>query len=296
MTAPREIDRLLETFLADGVSELPDRAYDAVRSEIETTRQRVVIGPWRAPDMNSLAKFAIAAAAVVVIAVVGINLLPRSGGNVGTSQPAPSPSMTQSASPAPTPSDIVGVPSAGPLVAGKPYPFRLEDTAFTLSVPNADWQSNGDFGIYKTQGQAADGAAFIFWKYDADGVFSDPCNNVKAPVVGPSAADLAAAITKIPGVDVVSPPTAVTIGGKPGQTVAIKIRDDIGCVENQFYLWYDSAHEDQARYASQKGQTIRVWIAEVDGKRVQMDGETYVGVTPAVQQEVQSIVDSVQFE
>jgi hypothetical protein len=294
MTASRDPDRLIGAFLAEGMTELPDRVYDAVRSDIDRSRQRVVIGPWRTPDMNTVAKFALAAAAVMVVAFVGINLLPRPGGNVGVSQPTPSPSPTPTATPSPTP--VAVFPSAGPLDMAKRHAFELEGKRFTLTVPTADWESNGEFGISKTQGETPDGAAFIFWKYDANGVFSDPCAQVKAPVVGPGAADMAAAITTIPGIDVVTPPTAVTVGGKPAQFVAIKIRDDIACQEDQFYLWYDSAHEDQARYATQKDQTIRVWITDVDGKRVQIDGETFAGAGPDPAQEIQQVIDSIQFE
>ena len=294
MTASRDPDRLIGAFLAEGMTELPDRVYDVVRSDIDRTRQRVVIGPWRTPDMNTLAKFAIAAAAVVVIAIVGISLVPRPGGNVGVSQPTPSPSPATTATPSPTP--VAAFPSAGPLDMGKRHAFELEGKRFTLTVPTADWESNGDFGIYTTPDPTPEGAAFIFWKYDANGVFSDPCAKVKAPVVGPGAADMAAAITTIPGIDVVTPPTAVTVGGKPAQFVAIKIHDDIACDAQAFYLWYDSAHEDQARYATQKGQTIRVWITDVDGKRVQIDGETFKGAGPGPAQEIQQVIDSIQFE
>ena len=31
MTAPHDLDRLLDAFLADGPTELPDRSFDAVR-------------------------------------------------------------------------------------------------------------------------------------------------------------------------------------------------------------------------------------------------------------------------
>ena len=295
MTASRDPDRLISAFLAEGLTELPDRVYDFVRSDIDRTRQRAVIGPWRTPDMNTLAKFAIGAAAVVVVAIVGINLLLRAGGNVGVSQPTPSPSPRTTATPSPTP--VAVFPSAGPLEMGKRQAFELEGKRFTLTVPTADWESNGEFGIAKTQGETPDGAAFIFWKHDADGVFSDPCAHVKAPVVGPGAADMAAAITTIPGIDVVTPPTAVTVGGKPAQFVAIKIRDDIACQpQNQFYLWYDSIYEGEARYATQKGQVIRAWITDVDGKRVQIDGETFKGAGPGPGQELQQVIDSIQFE
>jgi len=98
MTEPRDPDRLIRAFLAEGQTELPDRAYDAVRGHIDRERQRVMIGPWRAPHLSNIAGIAIAAAAVLVVAVVGINLVPSSNvGGVGgriTPSPAPSPSPT----------------------------------------------------------------------------------------------------------------------------------------------------------------------------------------------------------
>lgn len=74
MTAPRDPDQLIHAFLDEGRTELPDRAYDAVRDHIDHPRQRVVIGPWRESDMNTYAKLALAAAAVLVVAVIGTKL------------------------------------------------------------------------------------------------------------------------------------------------------------------------------------------------------------------------------
>ena len=47
MTAPRDADRLIQTFLSEGETDLPDRAFEAVRRDIHRTHQRVVLGPWR---------------------------------------------------------------------------------------------------------------------------------------------------------------------------------------------------------------------------------------------------------
>ena len=93
MTAPRDTDRLISAFLAEGVDELPLRSYAAVRDHVERTRQRVVIGPWREPPMPVIARIALAAAAVVVAVAVGINLLPQ-GGGVAAPGPSPTPTMT----------------------------------------------------------------------------------------------------------------------------------------------------------------------------------------------------------
>ena len=74
MTAPRDPDRRIRAFLDEGPEELPDRAYDAVRASIDQTRQRAVIGPWREPDMSTIARLGAAAAVLVVAVMVGVGL------------------------------------------------------------------------------------------------------------------------------------------------------------------------------------------------------------------------------
>ena len=67
---------------------MPTDAYDAVRSDIERTRQRVVIGRWSDRLISRLATFAIAAAAVLIIGAVGLTTIgsPGSPGAIGPSQ------------------------------------------------------------------------------------------------------------------------------------------------------------------------------------------------------------------
>ena len=99
----------------------------------------------------------------------------------------------------------------------------------------------------------------------------------------------------MPGTDLVSGPEDVTVGGHPAKHVALIVRQDAGCDAGSFYLWY-APSPDLARYATQLGSKIRVWIVDVDGKLVWIDGETYKGAGPRPGQDIQKIVDSIQFE
>ena len=101
MTASRDPDRLIRAFLHEGLDELPDPVYDAVRDRIEQTRQRALIGLWRTSDVNNFLKIGLAAAAVVVIAVVAFNLLPGSPTPGGEPSPTPEPTATVEPSPSP---------------------------------------------------------------------------------------------------------------------------------------------------------------------------------------------------
>ena len=123
MTASRDPDRLIHAFLHEGLDELPDPVYDVVRDRIEQTRQRALFGPWRTSDMNRYLKIGLAAAAVVVVAVVGINLLPGS--------PAPGPGGEPSATPEPT---ATPEPSTSPAASAPPLTESFTSTVHGISV------------------------------------------------------------------------------------------------------------------------------------------------------------------
>lgn len=298
MHTERDVTRIVRSWLRTDEHEFADRVLETVLAQLDTTPQCRSWWPARRyADMNNIAKLAIAAAAVVVVAVVGINLLPASGG-VGGSGPAVSPSPSPSPSPQPSPSPspaAAAFPPRGELAIDTRQPMTGGGVPYSFSVPTSDWISNGDFGIDKAAGVGPDGAGFILWPDNAPvGVFADPCANVTAPPIGPSAAALAAAVATLPGTDLVSGPSDVTVGGYPAKHVVLTVREDVDCNANSFYLWY--APGDLARYATELGSTIRVWIVDVDGKIVWIDGETYKGAGPEPGQEIQQIVDSIRFE
>ena len=77
MSTDRDVTRIVRSWLEEGVTALPDRVLDTVLDQLPATPQRRAWWPARRlREMNNLAKLAIAAAAVVVVAIVGINLLP----------------------------------------------------------------------------------------------------------------------------------------------------------------------------------------------------------------------------
>jgi hypothetical protein len=79
--------------------------------------------------------------------------------------------------------------------------------------------------------------------------------------------------------------------------VVLTVPEDAPCGAEgrEFHLWYAPA-EGEARYISALGATMRVWIIDVDGTIVWIDGETYKGAGPGPGQEIQQIIDSIQFE
>ena len=80
MSTDRDTTRIVRSWLEEGVTALPDRVLDTVLDQVPATPQRRSWRPtWRFVPMNTYSKLAIAAAAVVVVAVLGYNLFPRVG-------------------------------------------------------------------------------------------------------------------------------------------------------------------------------------------------------------------------
>jgi hypothetical protein len=157
MNQPRDIDRLLDQWFADGSSIAPDRVIDIVADRIERQPQRPAWRlDWRHIGMSSYAKFAAAMAAVVIVAVIGYNLLP--GGSNGSGAPAPTaiptagPTASPSAAPSggPSPKAVypawftpdVSATGTGILSSGS-HASRAFTPAFTFSVPEG-WVNTGD--------------------------------------------------------------------------------------------------------------------------------------------------------
>jgi hypothetical protein len=236
--------------------------------------------------MSGTVRIVLAGAVVVVVTVIGC-------------QPSNAPAVSE---PTPTPaaSEADAFPLAGPLAVGR-HAMTLAGVPFTFEVVTEGWVSNGDFGIDKDL-QDAHAAGFIFWRESApDNTYADPCTETPMhPPPGASPAELAAAVSTVPGTEVVSGPSEVTVGGHPAQRVVITIPEDIGCAPDAFYLWYAAEADDPmvglGRYATSVNSTIQSWIIDVDGTIVWIDGETYATSAPGAAEEVEQIVNSIQFE
>lgn len=95
MSTDREATRVVRSWLEEGVNRLPDRVLDHVLDQVPTTPQRRSgWSAWRSSHMNGYVKLAAAAVAVLVVAVVGYQLIPRGGvGGQPTTAPSPSASL-----------------------------------------------------------------------------------------------------------------------------------------------------------------------------------------------------------
>jgi len=305
MTRTPDTERLIRAYLDEGLNELPDRVYEVVRSDIDRTRQRVVIGPWRTPDMNTFAKLAMAAAAVVVVALVGYNLLPGRGG-VGGAPASPSPSI--SASPAPSASFAARPSDAVPNGALQPGTYTAYGIAGTtvnvrFTVP-AGW--SWDQGILSpVQSDRPDAVAIAFWSGDLQ-VYGNPCKwqgTEPDPPTGPSAREFVTALAAQPTRDATAPverkapsPSGSGLTESPGWSVDLTVPADADfsqCDQNQFRSWGPDSLE---RYHQGPGQRDTVWAIDANGaERIVVLVASFPDEPANTMAESRAILDSMEF-
>lgn len=295
MRTDPETRRIVQSWLEEGRTALPDHILDAVLDQLPATRQRGPLWPARRiVDMNTVPKLSIAAAAVVVVAIVGINLLAPSGGVGGSGSaisPVPSRAPTSESGPSPS---LAGVnPGSADFTAGS-HSLSVDGISLSFNVPNGGWEPFSSLFISKSFRGPQGAEALIFWATFPGGALAESCN-LDSPPVGPSVADLATAVSTAPGTELVTGPSDVTVGGRAAKHIVVTVREKLGCDPGFFYNW--KARMGGALWVtSDVGDTIRVWIVDVDGTRLFIGGETRKDSGSRPGEEIEQIVDSIRFE
>jgi hypothetical protein len=142
MTPPRNLspndpDRLIDAFLAEGQTDLPDQVYDEVRAEIDHTSQRTFIGPWRNPFTSRFVAVGAVAAVVAAAVVIGLQFGAGSPPLVGGAPSASAePSPVETAPPSESPSESPSAPTNSPVPTPSLPAFSCDTTL----------QSEGEYG------------------------------------------------------------------------------------------------------------------------------------------------------
>jgi hypothetical protein len=293
MTATRRTDAVIRAFLEEGITELPDRTFDAVRSDIHRTRQRVVLGPWEEPNMSGLARMAVAAAIVLVVgAVAWANLGPR---NPGFGDPGPTPTLVPTlpytgAVVSPGTWRIPYGTSPGVAPSATPEP---QNPGIVVTVP-AGWTSFSGFALDKNYGptDADAGPSFVVWAIID--TFRDPCtdHSLVEPAPGPGVDDLIAALAAMPGVSAAAP-SDVTIDGFSGKSIDLTVTTNLDTCPEGFWTW---GNDGDYRYAQVNGEVDRVYALDVNGHRRTFFLRIPPRTTTVDRAELQSIVDSIDIQ
>lgn len=183
------------------------------------------------------------------------------------------------------------------LSAGARRSLTVDGVSLSFAVPAPNWVRYASLYISKSTDKPHGAEAMIFWARFPDGDFAHACGSVGRRESS-TAADLAAHLaTAVPGAELISGPTEGSVGGLPAQQVVLLVRDARYCGPGLFYDW---AGEDQRGGplwgAPEPGDTISVWIVDIQGAPFVIGGETHFSAEPGLVDELQQIVASVQFE
>jgi hypothetical protein len=160
--------------------------------------------------------------------------------------------------------------------------------------PPTGWGRRGNVLIVKDSFGPQNAEALIFWTNFPDGYIALPCDYLQGLSDRASPADLAHAVSVAPGTELVAGPSDVSVGGFTAKHVVLTVREDVGCDPGFFYAWQDT-RGGPFWAGSNVGDTIRVWILDVDGTRVVIVAETTVDAGAELEREIQKIVDSIRF-
>ena len=308
MTSPTQPDERLGAFLAEPVEPMPERAYVEVRGAMRRTRQQGTVGPMRAPLTPLLAAGGLVALAVVV----GLAAWPSLVVGPGSSSSVPTEPVGSAAVPGSTAAAIASVypfpdcqaPDSeicrdfGPIVESLPgrHPIVVDGIRFTFAIPAAGWEQFGGIALTKStvRGQAAE--AMLYWTAYPSGTIAKRCWRSLGDETGSTLEDATNAIRgSTLGVDVVVAPADTSVGSRPARTIEVVVTEDAGC-DVGFFHAFSMPSWGALWWAVDIGTVIRVWVVDVDGKRLFIAGETKPDAGSAVDAEIWQIVASIVFD
>jgi hypothetical protein len=300
MSTERETTRIVRSWLEEGVTALPDRVLDTVLDQLPATHQRRPIrSAWRVLRMNSPVRYAIAAAAVLVVALVGYQLLPTSIRAPGS--PTASPLATPTLVPSSAATRAPTLPLTDDLAPGtyRPYP----DLDLTFEAP-AGWATCcEDPASIIFDGGDSLGAAIFFEDFTEVTVYDDPCLGSAGPSSEPRGAEaVAAAIAAQAGSDTPVAQEAL-VDGLPAYLISRSVPDGlettpqsdgdatfVDCTGGQYTLYGFPSGE---RYAQNIGQREDIYIVDTGDRILGFDLSTYPDTAAEDVAALQSMIDSI---
>ena len=297
MTAQRTPDGLIRAFLEEGLVELPDRAFDAVRQEIHGTRQRTVLGSSVGPRISSY--FQVGLAAVILI------LIGTAVATVPQDRPGVQPSASPTAGPPASPRIIEPAPGTlepGPYVIDYGYVSgsdQVPGIKVIVTIPSSDWTTNGTFALERNSGPddvQAD-ASFVLWRITD--VYVDPCTDhtLVRPSPGPGIDDLIEALVAQEGIEG-GPIADVMIDGYAGRSVELRVTAEPENCPDRFFTF---GNEVEGRAATMRREVVRVYAINVEGGRLTFFARIPQLITPTLgapeaRKQLNSLIDSIDIE
>lgn len=215
----------------------------------------------------------------------------------------PAPSAGRGDTPSPSPQSAFARPSPVAILPERLDPsvrqsLTVDDVEFSFGVPSDGWSRYDALYISKNARGPQGAEAMIFWAHFPDGLYATLCAGSRTVWWdGMTAAELPAALAAhLPGTELVSGPTDVTVGGLPAKQVVLFAHDDTGCGPGYFYTWDGEGSRLGPLWGGNLlGDTITVWVFEVAGEPFVIASQTHLNAGAALETEVVAIVDSIEF-
>jgi hypothetical protein len=239
--------------------------------------------------MNQATRIALASAAVVAVAVIGIALF-QDQDVAGPGQTGPTPPSTAA------PAVETTLPSSGLLPPGTyviddPFPVRVSmdlDEGWNVwsgIAPDAA-------AIYQDGTNSPDGHGIIL--AIVENLSADPCDMLSGglqPPLGSTVDDLASGLASQPATEV-SETTEVTIDGYSGTYLEYTMTGGGEGCPTRIRRWQTSVGPREAIL----NEHDQVWILDVDGVRLVIDAFSFPGTPDARLAELQQVVESMRID
>jgi hypothetical protein len=246
--------------------------------------------------MNSnIVRVGLAAAAVVVIAIVAINLLP------GTPPPGGAPSPSPSVEPSEPPSSA----EAG-LPVGSSHEFSSDAGPIAVTIPAPGWSTDAG-GLFKNgTGPTTQDGAYVIGAWTGVDPFipGDPCQwESTMPDTPATTLDGIAAALEGQATRNASAPTDATVDGYAAKVITMEMPagvpysagDNPDCDQDQFCTLAFVDGVDCQMWYQEAGQIDQLWVVDVDGMFTFLPG-SYWSETPAsVVDELGDLLGSMTF-
>jgi hypothetical protein len=173
----------------------------------------------------------------------------------------------------------------------------VDGIPFTFDVPTSGWEPQLGFYVSKSTYGSQGAEATLRWTRYPNGTHTQACPGFlnEDALAGGGAHAVAAAVAAAPGLNVVSGPTAMTIDGRPAWSVAVLVANDLGCDPGYFYT-YDAPIGGALWTETRPNDTIDVWVVELDGRILFVEGEQRAPSGQGAHDQIQQIVTSMHFE
>jgi len=247
------------------------------------------------PGAGAGSRWAVIALALLVMASIGGGFI-----RLTTAEPDEAPAGSEGEKEAPTP---VVSPSPTPAGVGPIEPrsigrhvLTVDGVPFSFRVPTSGWEGFGSISINKSTVGPQGAEGIIYWTSFPHGAYADPCPPLRPPLGAtvPSVADLASTVSAAPGTELVTGPSDVTVGGHPAKHMVLAVRENVGCDPGFFFTWQD-VKVGAFWPRTGVGDTMRVWIVDVEGTRLFIVAATTRQAGSDLEQEIRQIVGSIRF-